>query len=498
MKVKHLLIAYTLLGLFASSCDKDLGNYEYNDPKITLPVAVSGIKDTIEVKKGLNLVIDPIVTIAGDESNYAYSWHVTPTQTAGALPEKTVLGDQKKLDLPVALAAGDYFLSFTVTDTTRDIYLRKQILLNVKATDVSTGWYILKDIDNETDFDYVNNEGVLYPNVLLTLANPANSRLKGTAVKIAYQAGRYYHQIVDADGKVTTLANQTVLYVLSSEGIKVFNSKDLSLFKTDGEVFYFPKASQPQNIIATIWNDVFFLENNKIYSIYGMSQNIGKFGSAKQGTYTLHKDLAESSGNPVLGFDMNSHTFYLIDGAAAVLTPFQEKDDKISTTNMNGTVLNILNGVSGTGFAVMKHLTNEEYYLASISFDGTNAYPFTAFDDIPSGSKFPNAPVKAAPYTGNFVYFAEGSKLSVYKNASELTPAEREPLLKEFPAGETISYIAHLYRNNSYNHLVVLTNSASGWKMYCLNVIGLGNPEIDTTPAKLFQGTGNARYVLYR
>jgi hypothetical protein len=182
---------------------------------------------------------------------------------------------------------------------------------------------------------------------------------------------------------------------------------------------------------------------------------------------------------------------------------------------MNATLLNLLSA-PGMGtlyynnpkvFAVMKSVVKEEYYLATINFTGSNSYPIAAsesdpsreaFDTIPAGSKFPTASVKAAPYTGNFVYFADGNKLSVYRNAPGLTV--RETLLKEFPAGETISYIANVYKSTGtgFNYLAVLTNSNSGWKLYAFNVTGLGNPEFDTNPVFVKQGDGDAKFVMYR
>jgi hypothetical protein len=500
--IKNIVIALSLLlGLIVSSCVEDRGNYEYKDPNLILPVTVVGLSDT-SVMKGLNLVLNPEVTIAGDESKYSYSWYVTPTITAGALPTKTVLADTKNLNIPVTLAAGNYFLSYTITDIARDIYLRTQITLTVKATDVSTGWFVLKDIDNKTDFDYIDKNGILYPDVLLTQANPVNSRLTGTAVKIEYQGGRYYHQITDEEGKATILSNQTVYHILSSEDIKVFNSKDLTLFKNREDIFYTPTDCYPNNIKYTMTDDLYLINDHKMSTVYGMVPHIGKIPAPKAGFYTLHDDLMTNYSNG-LGFDLDSRTFYLFDAYDPSLTPFASPSQEVgvSTTNMDATALNILTAtesMTSTGFAVMKNVNKEEYYIATVRFNGTNSYPFTAFDTIPSGSKFPNAPVKAAPYSGNFVYFAEGNKLSAYRNASGLSPADRETLLREFPAGETVSYMTNVYVANSFNYLAVLTNSANGWKLYAFNIIGLGNPEFESTPALTYQGEGNARYLMHR
>jgi hypothetical protein len=505
MKVKNIFITLGLLTvLFFTSCVEDLGNYEYQDPETVLPVTISGIQDTILILKGEYLVLDPEVTIAGDQSNYTYSWYVMPSVTAGFLPTKTVWGNTKNLNQQVTLAVGRYFLNLVVTDSIRDIYIRKQVILDVKATEIGAGWYVLKDVDNETDFDYVNDNGVIYPDVLLTLAEPAGSRLKGNAVKIEYQSARYYHQVTDENGKVTTLSNQSVYHILSDEDIKVFDSKTLKLFKNQQDVFYTPTVCRPQNIaFSSGMNDLFLVNDGTVSAIYGMMANVGKL-SPKAGLYTFHKDLLVHLFGGAMGFDLDNRTFYHVNAFAPALTTFTA--GPISTTNMDATLLNLLYAtevprsatMTGLGFAVMKNVNKEEYYLATLLYSATNNYPIMAFDTVPAGSKFPTAPVKAAPYSGSFVYFADGNRLSVYKNAPGLSLADRETLLKEFPAGETISHIYNVYKPGSFNYMVVLTNSSNGWKLYAFNVIGLGNPEFEATPQFVREGKGNAKYFMYR
>jgi hypothetical protein len=510
MKIKYIFIAFSLLTvLFLNSCVKDFGNYDYQDPDVVLPVTISDMKDT-SIIKGEYLVLDPEVTIAGDPNKYSYSWYVMPSVTAGALPTKTVLSNTKNLNKQITLAVGLYRLNFAVTDSAQDIYVRKEVLLDVKATEIGSGWFVLKDIDNETDFDYINGNGDIYSNVLLTLAEPTG-RLKGNAVKIEYQPERYYHQVTDENGKVTTLANQKVYHILSDEDIKVFNAQTLELFKNQQDIFYTPTDCRPQNIIYARSANLFLVNDGSAFAIYGMMANLGKL-SPKAGLYTFHKDIiVDYSYGNAIGFDIDNRTFYHTEAFSPTLSTF--RTGQVSTTNMNATLLNLLSA-PGVGFlyftnpkmfAVMKNVSKEEYYLATLEYRGSNTYPIAisesdpnrvAFDTIPAGNKFPTAPVKAAPYSGSFVYFADGNKLSVYRNASGI--AVKESLLKEFPAGETVSYIANVYKVNSFNYLTVLTNSSSGWKLYVFNVTGLGNPEFEATPVFVKEGTGNARFVMYR
>jgi hypothetical protein len=480
---------------------KDTGNYDYEDPAVTLPVTVSDLSDR-DIMRGETLAIAPDVTIAGDPSRYTFSWYVVERDYAGRLPKKIILSHTKDLNQPITLAVGSYQLNFMVADSIRDIYVRKQAILNVAATEVNAGWFILKDIDNETDFDYVkfsDNNTVFYPDVLLNPTNP-DSRLKGKAVKIEYQSNRYSHS--------ATQTGLSVYHILSEDDIRVYSAKDLSLLKNKEDIFYIlPDNWRPQNVR---WSNMqlFLVNDGKMYITNTMMPNVGKV-IPQSGTYALHPDLLSNNGGRVLGFDLNSRTFYGLEGSSG-LTQFQQGTP--STTNMDVTLVNILSGKNVNpsisdpihGFAVMKSLTEEKYYLVGLNYSHTNAYPIEkiadvpVFDEIPAGSNFPTAAVKAAPWTGNFVYFANNNKLSVYKNASGLTGADKEYQLHVFPADETVSYMINLY-HTTFKYLAVLTNSAGGnWKLYVFDIPGAGNPEFNTTPRYTCQGTGTARHLTYR
>ena len=512
--MKNNYIYLLIIGLFsllAASCIDDKGNYEYEDPANILPATISGINDTTIM---YNAVLKIVPEIHGaDNGDYAYNWNVTPSVTAGRLPEKTVLSEERILNVvvPAKVGIGTFFLTFEVRDKKTNLYVRKQVLLTLTATNINTGWYILKDINDETDFDYISRDGsTQIPDVLLTRATPA-ARIKGTAVQMVYQQTRYYHTVTNTLGVVTTLANQQVFHILSSRDIKTYNAANFELFKNYEDQFYsLPPNCNPQSIRypAQGSGDLFLLNDGKIHAIYGMSGNIGKYPAPKVGLYSMHKDMIAPSFSNALYFDMVTCTFYSVSSNGYSINKLSEESASaptpigISPTNMNYTLLNLLPGgdmnTSIRAFAVMQNKTTNDYYLVGIlsQYSPATAYPFTSFNIIPAGNKMPLAAVKAAPYSGDFVYFGDNNKLCVYKN---IDIPNREQVLITFDAGETVSYIQHMYSlANNYNWLAVLTNSASGWKLYVYNVIGVGISEIDNTPIQTYSGTGNARSLIYR
>ncbi|MDR3246808.1 MAG: hypothetical protein LBT50_10295 [Prevotellaceae bacterium] len=483
-----------IISVFAASCMKDYGNYNYVDGKEIMPVAISGIADTVRAQKGKTLAIVPAVENAVAGKNYQYCWYVIPVSDLGIL-NRQVLSESKNLDIQIALPPDNYLLVFDVIDPETDTYARRQSLLIVAASVVAEGWYILKDINNETDFDYINTQGEMIPDVLLNLANPVGSRLKGTAVRIMYQSGDYSHQIKNEDGTVEILNYQKALYALSSEDIKTLNAQTLDVFKNKEDIFYSPQVYRPQNVYSES-SGAFLMNNGKVHSIYSIMPNIGMMGAAKSGSGALHPEWMPAWSNVVV-FDTESRTFYYADSFDGFLHSFRDETGPgYSLTGMDKTLVNMLPAnidFASSGFALMKSVDSDEYFLGTIEIvyaPDEFVFPFTSFEAVPEGSKMPLAAVKTASTTGSFIYFADDNRLSVYR---VYPGGERESLLREFPGDETVAYII----DDDFD-LKVLTNSSAGWKLYFLKSTGYGNPELEAIPEKVFEGEGTARFFMRR
>ena len=509
----YLPVISGLCSLLVASCINDIGNYEYEDAHKIFPVTISGLPRDTTVR--MNTAFKIVPNVQGTESgDYSYNWNIMRSVTDGVAPQKTILSQERILDitLPPVLDAGRYFLNLEVRDINRNVYVRQQINLTLTASDMSTGWYILKDIDNETDFDYISSNGsVRVADVLLHRATPSR-RLPGTAVQMIYQSGGYYHTITDTDGSVITLNGQQVFHILSSGDINTFKASNMERYKTFEDQFYGPlfPSVRPQSILfASGMGDLFLVNDGSIHSINGMSANIGKYPAAKIGIYSMHRDMISPTFSNALLFDLLSNTFYSTTASGNTINRLAEESANasnpigISPSNMDYTLLNLLPRndamLSISAYAVMKRITDDTYHLFGVNFSytGSTAYPFTSYNPIIPSAKMPLAQVKAAPNSGNFIYFADDNKLCVYKNYVPMG----EEVLKEYPEGETIAYIQHLIvygLNSPSGWLVVLTNSAAGWKLYAHSVIGLGNPEFNTDPVVTESGTGNARSFMYR
>lgn len=507
MKYFYIIIGLVCFSIFYASCIDDKGNYNYESRTGLEGVEISGFNDTIAFRHKI-LELKPQVKNLEDESRYSYFWYAYREPIGGGIiPQRDTIGTTKILSTEIKLAGGAYYLYFQIKDMERGVYVYKKIKFTVLETPIENGWYVLKDIDNETDFDYVSLNGEEYRDVLRNISGPnGNNQLAGKGVKIHYQPQSYYHQIIRDDGTAELMGNQMALHILSTEDMKTFNAKNLNLFKNYEDEFYgLPEKRSPQALVGASYSgDLYLINGGKLYSIYGMSQNFGKFSGAKVAT-TSQYDLFPS----VLGgwgdcwvFDNLSHSFWRCASSAVNFTYLPAEEEKVSPINMNARMLNLMQlqdlMFTPEGYAVMQSQTDDEEYYLALCTPG-NPYIFSSFDTIPAGARMPKAEVKAAPNTGTYIYYAYDNKLYAYKNLKGLDLGQKEVLVKELPAEEKISFIKSVDNPDSGKASVaILTNRATGWKMYLFELVGTGNPEIKPDPVKEFEGIGNARYLMLR
>ncbi|MEG2340856.1 MAG: PKD-like family lipoprotein [Odoribacter sp.] len=499
MKVKHIILGMGCLLFLISqhSCIDDRGSFAFQSGEEMMPVKITEMKDTtVDIME--NLKIEPEITGLEEGREYSYLWYAASSVTAGVAPQRDTLSQERNMDFTVKYESGTYNLVFEVRDVEHNIYARTQLLMTV-ASKFAYGWYVLKEEANKTDIDFVLPDGTVKSNVIRTLGMEP---LDGKPMALGYQPQRYYHQIDNSDGTVTTLANKKAIFVLSGNDLRILNADNMSVFKPSfSECFYEPPLEKrPQNI-HTAYGDAYLINAGKMYSIYGMSRNIGKFPYAKAGVYDLHNDLVGSIFGDVTVWDKMSRTFFYTSSAGATLNKFSDQTNaespiQISPSDMSLELIRLLkrgDNYPPKGYAIMKNSDKEEYYLADMTMSG---YPFQSFDTLPTHCKMPKADVMAAHGMSACIYFAKGSELSVYR---QIESSDREAVIKTFP-GETISFIGNIRSTNKkdkFNHLVVVTNNADGWKLYRFEIIG-ETPDIKTEPLKVYSGKGIATYAMFR
>ncbi len=499
--MKYLyLLSLLLLGV---SCIDDTGNYEYVDESDVLPVTISGLPDRYSVLRSEVLSFAPQVEIGGDSDRYTYSWYITEEVTSGLRPTRKHLADTKDLDYRVLLNAGTWRLSFLVADKERDLYKRHEIRLTITASPIDVGWYVLKDINDETDFDYISKEGEIYVDVL----KATDSQLAGKAVSMVYQSGQYYQLFPNEDGSSTLVSGLKVFHILSTKDIRVFDSKSMALFKTFDDLFYeVPEKCNPQ-FLGFNSPALFLINAGRIYSIFTSTAHYGIFGTFTIGDYNFFERMILAKSSNALAFDTKSNSFCSAMLTVSYVDPISDKPSEstvngpISVTNMPYSLVKMESGESTSAgfsvFALMKHVSTDEYYLAQLLYTGSTAYPIVDFNLVPSEYLLPSADLIATPTSGSFIYFAKDNKVYSYIGAS--AEVDKQRLLLEFAPNEKVTYIKHFSDSNTpqlYNYLAVLTNVDSKWKLRIYTPTGVG--ELEPGIVMEYEGEGNGRYVMYR
>lgn len=504
---KNIWGMWLILISLCSSCIDDPGNYEYLDKDVVMPVIIAGLEDSYSLEVLGHLQLTPEITGLDDEKNYSFTWYITSDLTYIKVWDTVAL--TRNLDASFDCEAGKYSLIYEIRDKRTDLYVNKKMEVAF-SSNFGHGWYVLKDENNQTDLDFVLPDGTVKADVFSRIHR---HKMKGTAVKMAYQGSSYCHEVENSDGTVSVI-RVPAIFIFSSEDLNVLNAADLTLYKNQKDFFYDESIkSAPQNF--TVSNrDLAFVNDGKLFLLYGMARNVGKMGLPLIGDYELSSGMICDRSKGAMIFDRKSHSFlYSKTYATSVLSKFPDKKvtgmetKAVSPTQMNADLIALLPrvevvlSVKTTAYALMRKLGEDnEYYLADIAFDGQ--YPFVRFDTLPEAYQVAKANVWAAHQVASCIYFATGNvlKAHIVTGDNSLPVEVREKELKTFE-GESITYVSHIKSVNpkdKFDHLVVLTNSAAGWKLYRFELKG-STYEINNPDAPHFaSGGGTARYVMFR
>jgi len=146
------------LTLFAYSCKKDIGNYDYHKiNEVKFPTELDG-KITGYVLE--NLTVSPQLSFTQDAGNdpnrYTYEWsYIVPTTQEN--PGMTTLANTKDLNMIVNLAPGTYQAFFRVTDQTTGVQFSKKFTLEIR-NEFNEGWLLMTDVNGKAQLDLLSKQ----------------------------------------------------------------------------------------------------------------------------------------------------------------------------------------------------------------------------------------------------------------------------------------------------------------------------------------------------
>lgn len=495
---KGLLCLSMALGLFAS-CYEDKGNYDYISEDDAAGVVLGSLEGAT-VKANEVLKIEPQMK-GGEGDNFSYLWYTLSSGSYNV--KKDTLSQERELNVPINLKEGKYTLYYQVTNKLNGVFRSVEAPLTVTATDITSGWYVMKEIDGGTDFDYYSLDGKKTVNDFMT-SSLGMQPMKGSPVGMVFLDASYNHEEEGADGKVTKETGLSAYHIMSTHDFITLNGSDFSLLKNLQQEFYETPSSINFSYLfidsslreqGYTSDDCYLINNGKLHA---MGSEVGKWGYQGAGDYELYPTLIIGNLSEI-GYDRKNQQFVTCSSDGSVdkaqtlfgteFTDFKDKDMQVAS------VVPHTGGTQGEFYVVAKSGADGKYYVADITtFVG---YLYTSeYYEYAADSPLNQAKVMASPQTASVIYYAVGNTLYMHK----VTTGE-DRVVKTFASGENISFIKNVTGTDkdgeSFNNIVVVTNTSVGYQIYQFPMVGSAG-ELNTDVSPSMSGTGKASYLMFR
>jgi hypothetical protein len=479
MKKLYVLLMGMLM-FFSYSCVKESANGFI--PNIPPPV-VNGYEKAYNVYTHQDqLNITPTVS---DDRSYDYFWTVFSnnyTVGSGIIPRGDTLSRTKELHYEVLLNPGQYTLVFNVKNRNTGVTQMITSALSV-STLTMTGWYLLKDDGNKTDFDFIYPTGRI--DNWMANFNDGKS-LNGKGIKSIF-CGSFKNNLKSTD-------LYSVLFVITDQDASIFridNGKKVMGF--DDMFFTRPDVKKPQNVLQSMSDNlVFFVNDNKMYTL-----NKGTlFANPPVSTYKISPVAA--IGSRAIFFDDNSKSMVFSDNGS------------FAAPGANGALVKNMNadmiwaggysGLRSVALTLFKKPTGEGLLVKLNASYG----PMIGSGDMVLGTKtvpvthgLMSADAIGGNYDSDYIYYAKGN--NVYMTDFTSIP---ENLQVTLPQGEVVTCIQHIKYpqptaglTTTTDFLAIASYQSGKYKVWLHKISSTGT--IQTLAKPDFEGQGKVTCVNY-
>jgi hypothetical protein len=480
MMKKLYILAAGLFSILAFACTKDKST-SGDRPMPTFTVsglqasyAILTHKDTLRIR--------PTVQ---DESRYEYYWTAFDANyTIGKGNRKPdTLGKTKDLDYAMMLNPGPYILVFNLKD--KETGVTKLFNANMTVSTLNmNGWYLLKDNNGKTDFDFFHSLGRI--DNWIAFYNDGKS-LEGAAIKAVF-----------TNTFKMSLTSQDIFAAFA-----VLTGTDAAIYRIDN------------GKVMRTFDDMFFTKpaNRRLQSVFQPSAttnlglvNDGQAYVMQKGTlftslpYTPAKlSSVTAVGAMDLAFDEASKSLVIINSFNFQAVPASAAELK----NMNADLvwLNSYAGLRGIAMALFRKPDGSGLlYRLNVQYGyllGSQSPMIQAKVIVPATHSLMAANAIGGNYDADFVYYAVGNKVYM----TDLITLQ-EALQITLPAGETVTGIQHIkYPQPSAgvpvttDYLSIATFANGRYKVYLHKISSTGT--IQPLAQANFEGEGRINTVIY-
>ncbi|WP_293306793.1 PKD-like family lipoprotein [Pedobacter sp. UBA5917] len=479
MKKLYVLLM-GLMVLITSSCVKESENAYIPD----LPAAtVSGYEKAYTVFTHQDqLDITPAVS---DERSYNYYWTVFSnnyTVGSGIIPKGDTISRSKDLHYEVLLNPGAYTLVLNLKNRITGVTQMITSALSV-STLTMTGWYILKDDGNKTDFDFI------YPTGRIDnwMANFNDGKgLTGKSIKAVF-SGSFKNSLKSTD-------LYSVMIAITDQDAAIFrldNGKRVMGF--DDMFFTRPDVKKPQNILQPMAdNNVFLINDNKLFTLTKGTL----FASPPLSTYKISPVAAIAARG--IFFDDNSKSMVFSDNGTFALPGANGALVK----NMNADMIwaGGYAGLRSAALTLFRKPTGEGLLIRMNASYG----PLAGSGDMILGTKvvpathgLMSADAIGGNYDSDYIYYAKGNNIYM----TDFTSIS-ENLQVTLPQGEVVTCIQHIKYpqpaagvTTTVDFLAIASYQSGKYKVWLHKISSIGTIQQLSKPD--FEGQGKVSCLNY-
>lgn len=497
---KITIFSILALSLLFIGCYDDKGNYDYTDLST---IDLSGIdKEYSRVSFKDTLFITPIVTSSDPDDAFEYLWTMNPaykTSSSSVKIKKDTIGHERTLSYPVKLPKGMYDVVLKLTNSHTGYSTFHSTSLEVK-TEFSLGFYVLKDINGNTDMDLHLPDGAVTENLI--------EQAEGQPLPEAPRSMGIIFQYSFIDPATDEYAAPTALSVCAGKDARVYNLQDMSIMFKYETLFFgtVPTDETPYYIYPNCYGIGYLSDKGSYFNYQFASSGMnsaGKFGyptpidnGCKPNPICIYCGLGEGewAGGCFYFFDELNRRF-LECNFNGDLNAYEDGDTPVPENyDLIFFGRNAI-GEDYRGYALFKdrEAAGKLYlYLLKLDYSGyTN--PVQKVGQIPAASMLNHANLFAINEKDvRVLYFVTDNKLYMYDIEQQ---TEKQILPEGLVGDEEVTYISNRYWKgendlpNNFNYLTIATHKDGKYKVYMYNMTG-GQPV--GKPQRILQGEGKA------
>lgn len=486
--MKYILIGI-LMVLVATSCYKDLGNYDYGNKTA---IQVDSIKNLYEAYSGDTLHIVPEVTSYSDIVSYEWSVY----DSLQAQGEVTILSNEKELHHLIVLPQGLYQLQYKVTDV--DGYSQITTSLLSVVTTYSEGFYVLKEIEGNSDLDLYPTNNSPVPDIMY---NMYEERIQGLPQDLFIAPA---HKYID-----TAAATEYVIYPITDKETRMVKVQDMTTIFNYEDFFYVPPTEKEQPLFFYYGGNCALLTDRNAYSYQTNVVTVsGKYGdhAAYINGNTAIEPTPYIVGSLTFYDDLNGQFLRMNEFNTLFqyrdVTPSGQENRIVPPFGLNckmvymkQTKMGGLSSMNTTPYAVMENNDNGERYLFTLDkryISSSNYNPIIKADTFPQDLHIYEAEHFALSENAIYLFYTVGSQVYSYDITTKTERAVNLDL-----GGENICMMDYLFwrRDPQWDKFIIATSDGENYKLYFFNTRA-DLPDTSVEPT-VYEGRGKPKAIHY-